>query len=192
MRIGYTRVSKKDQNLSLQLDALKKEGCEIIYSEKASGRKADRPQYLDMLSKLRKGDTLIVYSLDRLGRTSKELISLLYEFKENGINFKSIVEGVFDTTTPMGEAIFQIIAILKSMEVEVLRERTKAGVAAARQRGNSPGRPKGTYDKEKAAAVAHLYTKGIPISDILKSIKISRSTLYDYLDVEGVKKKGSI
>ncbi len=131
---------------------------------------------------------LIVDSLDRLGRTSKELINLLHHFKENDIQFKSLKEGIFDTTSPMGEAVFQIIAILKAMEVEVLRERTKDGLTAARARGRNGGRKKGDYDKKKAATAALLYKDGkYSIAEILDISGIkSKSTLYRFLRYEGV------
>ena len=187
MNFGYARVSTKDQSLDLQVDALKKAGCNEIYSEKLSGRNPKKPKLEELLSKLREGDTVIVYSLDRLGRTSKELINLLSEFKEKGIQFKSLQEGMFDTTSAMGEAVFQIIAILKAMEVQVLSERTKDGLAAARARGKQGGRPKGSYDKNKAAAAVTLYNRQLSVTEITKSLKISRSTLYEYLRREGVK-----
>lgn len=188
MIFGYARVSTKDQSLDLQIDELKKEGCEEILSEKLSGRSENKPKLNELLNKLRKGDVVMVYSLDRLGRTSKELISLLSEFKERGIQFRSIQEGIFDTTSPMGEAIFQIIAILKAMEVQVLSERTKDGLEAARARGRKGGRPKGSYDKNKAAAAVTLYKRELPITEITNSLNISRSTLYQYLRREGAKK----
>ncbi len=185
MKFGYARVSTKDQNPELQIDALKSAGCDEVFVEKVSGRKAVKPKLEEMLSKLRKKDLVIVYSLDRLGRTSKELIVLLSDFKEKGIQFKSLKEGIFDTTSAMGEAIFQIIAILKSMEVQVLSERTKDGLKAARARGRFGGRPKGSYNKSKAAAAVTLYNREVPISEILKTLEISRSTLYQYLRFEG-------
>ena len=188
MIFGYARVSTKDQSLDLQIDALRKEGCEEVFSEKLSGRTENKPKLNSLLSKLRKDDVIMVYSLDRLGRTSKELISLLSDLKEKGIQFKSLQEGIFDTTSAMGEAIFQIIAILKAMEVQVLSERTRHGLEAARARGRRGGRPKGSYDKNKAAAAVTLYKRELPISDITNSLKISRSTLYQYLRREGVKK----
>lgn len=187
MIFGYARVSTKDQSLDLQVDALKKEGCKEVYSEKLSGRSERKPKLDEMLSKLREEDVVIVYSLDRLGRTSKELINLLADFKEKRIQFKSLQEGMFDTTSPMGEAVFQIIAILKAMEVRVLSERTKDGLAAARARGKKGGRPKGSYNKSKSAAAVTLYNKQLPISDIISTLEISRSTLYEYLRREGVK-----
>lgn len=187
MIFGYARVSTKDQSLDLQIDGLKKEGCEEVFSEKLSGRNKNKPKLSELISKLRKGDVVMVYSLDRLGRTSKELISLLSDLKEKGIQFRSLQEGLFDTTSPMGEAIFQIIAILKAMEVRVLSERTKDGLEAARARGRKGGRPKGSYNKNKAAAAVTLYKRELPISEITQSLKISRSTLYQYLRNEGVK-----
>ncbi|MEP1781759.1 recombinase family protein [Reichenbachiella sp.] len=187
MIFGYARVSTKDQNLDLQIDALKKAGCKEIYSEKLSGRSKKKPKLEELLGQLREGDILMVYSLDRLGRTSKELINLLSEFKERSIQFKSLQEGVFDTTSAMGEAVFQIIAILKAMEVQVLSERTKDGLTAARARGKKGGRPKGSYNKSKAAAAVTLYQRELPISEITETLQISRSTLYEYLRREGVK-----
>ena len=193
MKIGYARVSTKEQDLSLQVDALKREGCEEIYKEKISGKKRSRKELEEMLSKIRKGDEVIVYSLDRLGRTRKQLLDLLDEFKEREIHFKSLSEGHFDTSTPMGQAIFEIIAILKAMEVNVLSERTKAGLATARARGRNGGRPTGSHNKTKSGAAAHLYKQGVTIDKICSELNISRSTLYRYLRIEGIKivsKKG--
>lgn len=190
MIFGYARVSTTEQNLDLQIDALQKLGCEKIFQEKASGRKLDRPELEKLLTHLRSGDTLIVYSIDRLGRTVKQLIQLINDFKEQGINFKSITEGAFDTTTPMGEAVFQIMAILKGLEVSILRERTMKGLDAARARGRKGGRKPGSYNKVTAAAAATLYQKGDSISNILSTLGISRATLYEYLKKEGVKYKG--
>lgn len=186
----HARVSTLEQNLDLQIDALQKLGCEKIFKEKASGRKLDRPELEKLLKHLRSGDALIVYSIDRLGRTVKQLIQLINDFKEQGINFKSITEGVFDTTTPMGEAVFQIMAILKELEVSILRERTMKGLDAARARGRKGGRKLGSYNKVAAAAAATLYQKGDSISDILSILGISRATLYEYLKKEGVNYKG--
>lgn len=188
MIFGYARVSTKEQSLDRQIDSLKNAGCEEIFKEKVSGRKKEKPELDKLFSRIRKGDLLIVDSLDRLGRTSKELINLLHHFKEKGIQFRSLKEGMFDTTSLMGEAVFQIIAILKAMEVEVLRERTIDGLTAARARGRKGGRKKGAYDKKKAATAALLYKEGkysvVEIMDIA-GIK-SKSTLYRFLRYEGV------
>jgi Site-specific recombinases, DNA invertase Pin homologs len=190
MIFGYARVSTKEQNLNLQADALKKAGCERIFQEKVSGRSPKRPELLKLLELIRPGDTLIVFSVDRLGRTTRELIILLNDFKEKGITFKSLSEGIFDTSSPMGEAIFQIIAILKTMEVSVLRERTIKGIEAARARGVKGGRPTGSYNKKKASAVVMLYKQKESINFIEETQNISRSTIYQYLRREGVVIKG--
>jgi len=190
MIFGYARVGTKEQNLDLQIDALKKANCDKIFQERASGKKLDRPELEKLLSQLRLGDTLVVYSIDRLGRTVKQLIHLINDFKEKGINFKSLTEGAFDTTTPMGEAVFQIMAILKGLEVSILRERTMKGLEAARARGRNGGRKLGSYNKVTAAAAATLYQKGDTVNNILKTLNISRSTLYEYLKKEGIKYKG--
>jgi DNA invertase Pin-like site-specific DNA recombinase len=189
MIYGYARVSTKDQNLNLQVDALKNAGCGRLFQEKVSGR-ATRPELSKLLDQIRPQDTLIVFSVDRLGRTTRELIYLLNDFKEKGIVFKSLSEGVFDTSSPMGEAIFQIIAVLKSMEVNVLRERTMKGLEAARARGVSGGRPAGSYNKEKALAAVVLYKQKSSIDFIEDALGISRSTIYRYLRNEGVQVNG--
>jgi len=186
MIFGYARVSTKEQNLNLQIDALKKAGSEKIFQEKISGRSPKRPELIKLLEQIRPSDTLIVFSVDRLGRTTRELISLLNDFKEKGITFKSLSEGIFDTSSPMGEAIFQIIAILKTMEVNVLRERTIKGIEAARARGRKGGRPSGSYNKKKASAVVALYNQKNTINFIEDNLNISRSTIYQYLRNEGV------
>lgn len=189
MIIGYARVSTKDQNLDPQIDALKKIGCKKIFSEKVSGTKKERVEFEKLLNSLKNGDTLIVTSIDRLGRTSKELIFLLDHFKEKGVNLKSITEGIFDTSSPMGEAVFQIMAILKAMEIKVLKERTMQGLEAARKRGRKGGRKPGSYNKVKAAAAVKMWMEDKPISEILQELEISRSTLYEYLKNEGVNYK---
>lgn len=191
MLFGYARVSTKEQNLDFQIDALKKAGCNEIYQEKISGSKIDRPELEKLLAQLRTGDTLIVYSIDRLGRTVKQLIQLFADFKQKGVNLKSLTEGVFDTTSPMGEVVFQIMAILKGLEVNILRERTIKGLEAARARGRNGGRKEGSYNKVAAAAAATMYQRGDKIADILKTLHIkSKSTLYEYLKKENVKYKG--
>lgn len=190
MNFGYARVSKKDQNLDLQIDALQKAGCDKIFEEKLSGRSIFLPNQDKLFSQLRKDDILIVNSIDRLGRTAKQLIDLFYDLKQKGINFRSLTEGVIDTTTPMGEAVFQIMAILKGMEVSILIERTNQGLEAARARGRKGGRKPGSYNKVTAAAAATLYQKGDSVRDILKTLNISRATLYEYLRKEGVNYKG--
>lgn len=188
MKFGFVRISKRDQNLDHQIDLLISEGVkkENITVEKLSGRK--QQVKLDKLvqDKMREGDSLVVDSVGRLGRTTKELINLLDYLKVKGIAFISLRERI-DTSTTMGQALMQIVAILKQMEVEILRERTIEGVKSARARGRNGGRPKGSYNKTKAGAAAHQYTQGVPVSKIAKDLQISTSTLYDYLRREGVK-----
>jgi DNA invertase Pin-like site-specific DNA recombinase len=172
------------------MDALQKAGCDKIFEEKLSGRSVFLPNQDKLFSQLRKDDILIVNSIDRLGRTAKQLIDLFYDLKQKGINFRSLTEGIIDTTTPMGEAVFQIMAILKGMEVSILIERTNQGLEAARARGRKGGRKPGSYNKVTAAAAATLYQKGDSVSDILKTLRISRATLYEYLKKEGVNYNG--
>jgi len=186
MVLGYARVSKFDQQLFHQTDALEKAGCKKIYSEKVSGMKTDRTELNKLLENLRTDDTLIVYSLDRLGRTTHQLVQLMDNFKEKGVHFKSLTEGVFDTASPMGRAIFEIMAVLKAMEVNILRERTRSGLAAARARGRFGGRPVGSYNKLKSSAAANMYSKGQTVSEITSTLGISSSTLYQYLRRENV------
>lgn len=189
MKFGFARVSKRNMNLDRQLDSLKMEGVlpENIIVEKKSGRKEQIKLDELVQNKLRPGDTLIVDSIDRLGRTSRELIALLDHLKKKGVKFISLKERI-DTSTAMGQALMSIVAILKEMEVEVLRERTNDGVKAARARGRKGGRPKGTYNKTKAGAAAHRYSQGVPVATICKDLEISTSTFYQYLRREGVKK----
>ena len=143
-KIGYARVSTQDQSLDLQIDELKKVGCEKIFSEKMSGAKSDRPQLEACLDFLRAGDVLVVYKLDRLGRTTKQLINLVEELKEKGIHFQAITNGI-DTSTPQGKFFFTVMAGFAEMERELIRERTNAGLQAARARGEkaqAKSRPK--------------------------------------------------
>jgi DNA invertase Pin-like site-specific DNA recombinase len=188
MIIGYARVSTLTQNLDLQFDRLKDAGCEKIYAEKISGRSGKQQELNNLLDNIRPGDTLIVYSIDRLGRTTRQLIDLIDLFREKGIYFKSLSEGVFDTASPMSQALFQIISVLKEMEVNILRERSAHGLAAAKNKGIKLGRPKGLSDKAKeiAETVESLYLNNKPISFIMRSQGISRSQVYRYLHFRNV------
>ncbi len=189
MIIGYARVSTKDQNLSLQKEALEKAGCEKIIEEKKSTR-VFRKELLDLISQLRSGDTLVVWKLDRLGRTTLELIKLINYLNDNDIKFKSLNDSLIDTTTPNGKLVFAIFSALAEHEREVIRERTKAGLESARARGRKGGRPKGLSKeaKLKASAAVTLYKKGESIANILETINIkSKATLYRYLRHEGLK-----
>src|SRR4051795_8198611 len=147
MLIGYARVSTNEQNLDLQRDALNKAGCTEIYTDNVSGTKATRPGLTEALSHLRSGDTLVVWRLDRLGRSLRHLIDTVTELQERGIGFKSVTESI-DTTTSGGKLVFHIFGALAEFEREIIRERTQAGLQAARTRGKLGGRPKALSEKQ--------------------------------------------
>src|SRR3954462_11586150 len=168
MLIGYARVSTDDQNLDLQRDALTKAECEQIYTDRVSGTKDNRPGLTAALSHLRSGDTLVVWRLDRLGRSLRHLIDTVTTLQERGIGFKSLQESI-DTTTSGGKLVFHIFGALAEFEREIIRERTQAGLQAARARGRSGGRPPALNDKQvqqlKQLAADHTNT----IGDICKT-----------------------
>ena len=178
MEIGYARVSTGEQTLDLQLDALSKAGCGKIYQETASGAKADRPVLEEVLSYLRSGDTLVVWRLDRLGRSLGHLIDTVSALAERGIGFKSLTEQI-DTTTSGGKLIFHVFGALAEFERDLIRERTQAGLAAARARGRLGGRPKKLADAKQLALARSLYEGGeTDIETICRTLGISRATLY--------------
>jgi len=190
MKIGYARVSTKEQLLDLQIDALKKAGCkpENIYQEKISGAKSDRPKLNEIIEKLRSGDELIVWKLDRLGRSIRDLIKLLTIIQEKGAGFHSLQDSI-NTATPTGKLTFHIFAALAEFERDIIRQRTKAGLAAARARGKKGGRPKGLSQKAKHTAMIaeRLYKEGeLSTTEICEQLSISRMTLYSYLKHQGV------
>ncbi len=183
MLLGYARVSTHDQTLALQQDALLKGGCERIFTDTASGAKADRPGLEEALAYVRAGDTLVVWKLDRLGRSLPHLIETITRLQERGIGFKSLTEQI-DTTTSGGKLIFHVFAALAEFERDVIRERTKAGLTAARARGRRGGRPKAPAlsDAKKVALAQSLYNdKTHSIADICTTLRVSRSTLYRYV-----------
>lgn len=181
MIFGYARVSKFEQNLDLQTDALKNNGVEKIYSDKVSGIKSEKPELNKLLNFLRKGDVLTVWRLDRVGRNTVGLIRFVTELNEKGINFKSISENI-DTSSASGKLIFHIFCVLAEHERNVLIERTNAGLKSARARGKNGGRPKGMTEKYKKIAPlvkASYESKDIPVEDIMKAFKIgSKTTFY--------------
>lgn len=188
MKIGYARVSTKDQSLNLQIDALKKAGCKKIYSEHISGAKSDRPKLQEMITHLREGDSVVVWKLDRLGRSLRDLVNLVSQFQESGIGFLSLQDYI-DTTTPTGKLTFHIFAALAEFERDIISSRTKAGLEAARARGRKGGRPKGLSKKaqDKARLAESLYVeKERSISEICNHLDISKPTLYRYLRSRGV------
>lgn len=180
MKIGYARVSTEDQNLDLQTDALDKAGCELIYKEKISGSTKERPELQAMLSHLRKKDTLVVWKLDRLGRSLKDLLSIVNDLHDKGIHFQCLQEG-FDTCTPGGKLVFHIFGALAEFEKEVIRERTKAGLASARARGRQGGRPIKLTQEIIAKARALHKDFSISPKEIWETLGISRALLYKAL-----------
>jgi DNA invertase Pin-like site-specific DNA recombinase len=180
MLIGYARVSTQEQTLDLQTDALKQSGCEYIFKDTASGAKAERPGLLQAISYMRRGDTLVVWRLDRLGRSLKHLIETITQLQEQGIGFRSITESI-DTTTSGGKLIFHVFGALAEFERDIIRERTKAGLAAARSRGRRGGRPRAVSPKKLVQLQALAADTSTAIPDILDTLKISRATYYRYL-----------
>jgi DNA invertase Pin-like site-specific DNA recombinase len=179
---GYARVSTQDQNLNLQLDDLTKAGCQRVFQEKVSSAKA-RPQLQKMLDILREGDTVIVWKLDRLGRSLKELFTLVDDFQRRGIGFRSLNDAI-DTTTAQGRLVFNLFASLAEFERDMIRERTKAGLAAARARGRVGGRPRGLSVQAQAKARAVKTMHGLKthtILEICQLFHLSRATVYRYL-----------
>jgi DNA invertase Pin-like site-specific DNA recombinase len=182
MLIGYARVSTQDQTLDLQTDALKRAGCEKIFTDTTSGAKSERPGLQEAMNHLRAGDTLVVWRLDRLGRTLKHLIATIADLSEKGIGFRSLQENM-DTTTSGGKLIFHIFGALAEFEREIIRERTNAGLQAARARGRVGGRPKiQTKDPKKITLARKLYDDAsMPVQEICEQLHISKSTLYRYV-----------
>lgn len=176
MKIGYARVSTLDQSLDLQLDALEKAGCEKIYQEKMSGMKDDRPELQKLIEYTRKGDVLVVYKLDRLGRSIKRLIKMSEELQEKGIELVSIRDSI-DTSTAVGKAMFKMLAVLAEMERDLISERTKAGLESARARGRNGGRPK--KDNKQVEKALKLYeTEQYTVKEIEDMTSVSKATLY--------------
>lgn len=188
MKIGYARVSTHDQNLALQIDALNKIGCEKIYQDVASGARTERPALTEMIENFRSGDVLVIWKLDRLGRSLNHLIGLVSVLLEKGVGLRSMNDPI-DTTTPQGRLSFNLFSSLAEFERDLLRERTQAGLSAARARGRNGGRPKGVPKKAEpvACAAETLYKEGtLPVQQIADKLGISKSTLYSYLRHRGV------
>jgi DNA invertase Pin-like site-specific DNA recombinase len=177
--IGYARVSTHDQNLDLQLAALNAAGCEKIYQDKISGTRAARPGLDQALEMLRGGDTLVVWKLDRLGRSVKQLVDLVGVLAGRGVNFKSLTDSI-DTGTPSGRFFFHVMASLAEMERELMVERTQAGLAAARKQGRTGGRRRRMTDG-KISAAKKLLADGVAPRDVAKSLGVSIPTLYRWV-----------
>src|SRR6202140_4920941 len=183
MLIGYARVSTQDQTLNLQKDALEKAGCSPIFTDTISGATTERHGLIAAVAYVRAGDTLVVWRLDRLGRSLKHLIDTITDLNNRNIGFKSITENI-DTTTSGGKLIFHIFGALAEFERDIIRERTKAGLAAARARGRLGGRPKALNPKKASIAQALYNDTTNSINDICKTLNISRATLYRYIHVD--------
>ena len=184
--IGYARVSTQEQDLSLQINDLKKAGCskKNIFTDKVSGVKSERAGLDACLAALKPGDTLIVWRLDRLGRSMHHLVKLVEDLRERKIAFKSICDGVIDTTSASGELVFNIFSSLAQFERRLIQERTRAGLAAARARGKLGGRkPVNPNDPKVLAAKRMHKDHSLCIDDICKSIGVSRATFYRYLSL---------
>lgn len=179
MLIGYARVSTLDQNLELQFSALNKIGCEKIYQEKISGATNNRPGLQQALDELRKGDTLVVWKLDRLGRTVKGLIDLINQLHQKEIHFKSITD-IVDTSTPTGRFFFHMMASLAQMERELVAERTKAGLVSAKSQGRIGGR-KRKMTKSKIESAKKLLASGMSPKDVARNLSVSIPTLYRWI-----------
>lgn len=175
--IGYARVSTVEQTLDLQQDALAMAGAVTIYADKASGKTADRPELVHCLKALRDGDTLVVWRLDRLGRNLQDLIRIVSELEARGVKFKSLKEAI-DTGGPAGKLVFHMFAALAEFERELLRERTLAGLEAARARGRQGGRPSLLDARQRKAALAMMRDREMSVSEIAGHFSVSRSTLY--------------
>ena len=180
MLIGYARVSTSDQNLALQIDALQKAGCKKIYQDELSGAKDNRPDLLKALEQLRSDDTLVVWKLDRLGRSLAHLIDVITNLKNRNVSFVSITEGM-DTTTASGELFFHIFGALAQFERSLIQERVKAGLEAAKNRGIRGGRPR-TIDTEKMIAIKKALNDGMSKAAICRTFGVKRSTLIDSLN----------
>ncbi|RYE13835.1 MAG: recombinase family protein [Rickettsiales bacterium] len=189
MKLGYARVSTEEQKVDLQYDALKAAGCSEIYSDKISGTKFERPGLAKLIEYARAGDTIVVWKLDRLGRSLKDLVATIQSFIDKGIFFQSLHENI-DTTSPSGKLIFHIFASLAEFERDIIRERTNAGLRAARARGRLGGRPTGLSPQAETTSYAafSLYQQGqLSVRDICAKLSISQRTLYKYIKLRSAK-----
>nr|WP_223260967.1 recombinase family protein [Hydrogenovibrio crunogenus] len=184
MFVGYARVSTQDQNLELQVDALSKAGCEQTFKEKITGKSKDRPELSFCLKMLRAGDVLVVWKLDRLARSLKDLVEIISELEAKGVGFKSLTESI-DTTSPGGKLIFHIFGALSEFEHSLIRERTLEGLKAARARGRKGGRKPSMTRSDVQKAAAMLKDPNITKKEVAEHFKVSRLTLNKSLTREG-------
>lgn len=179
MFVGYARVSTQDQDATLQRVALEGAGCERLFDETASGAQRDRPELAAALGYMRDGDTLVVWKLDRLARSVRQLIETVEDLEARGIGFRSLTENI-DTTSPGGKLVFHLFAALAEFERGLIRERTMAGLASAKARGRVGGRPKALTEKDKVAARALLADGDITMVEVAQRVGVSPATLYRY------------
>jgi DNA invertase Pin-like site-specific DNA recombinase len=186
--LGYARVSTNDQDLTTQINDLKKAGCKMVYTDVASGVRANRPGLEACLNNLRSGDTLFVWRLDRLGRSMPHLVTLIEKLQRQRIGFKSLGDGAIDTTTASGDLVFNIFSALAQFERRLIQERTKAGLAAARARGRLGGRKPVDPKNPKVRMAQKMHQdRSLSIGEICESLRISRPTLYRYLKLKSEK-----
>lgn len=179
MKIGYARISTADQNLDLQRDALAQAGCDRLFEDQASGSRADRPGLVEATEFVRKGDVLLVWRLDRLGRSLPHLLDVVGGLAERGVGFRSLTESI-DTTTSGGKLVFHVFGAIAEFERSLIRERTHAGLKAARARGRVGGRPR-AMTGEKIVAAKRLLRDGTPVREVAEVIGVSVPTLYRWL-----------
>jgi DNA invertase Pin-like site-specific DNA recombinase len=179
MRIGYARVSTPEQKLDLQTEALRSAGCEPLFTDTVSGAKAERPGLQQALAACQAGDTLVVWKLDRLGRSLPHLVQTVRDLGDRGVGFQSLRESI-DTTSSGGKLVFHLFAALAEFERDLIRERTHAGLSAARARGRKGGRPKGVNQAKQRAALALKQDPRYSIREICQMVGISRNTYYKY------------
>lgn len=176
MDIGYARVSTQDQNTDAQIDALTNAGCSRVYEEIASGSRRDRPVLAEVLRTVRQGDTLTVFKLDRVARSLPHLLAIMEHLSSEGVGFRSLTEEI-NTTTPGGRLVFHVMAAISEFERDLIRERTAAGLKAARARGRTGGRPR-KMTAEKIKAAERLLASGTPVRDVADMFSVSVPTLY--------------
>jgi DNA invertase Pin-like site-specific DNA recombinase len=177
-KLGYCRVSTDAQEMHLQLDALKAAGCDRIYEEKASAAKKERPELARLLDHARAGDVIIVWRLDRLARSLRQLIETMDDLRQRGIELRSLTENIVDTASPSGKLVFGIFALMGEFERDLLRQRTRAGLAAARKRGRAGGRPKSITASGLRKANAMLASGDYSKGDVARELGVSRHTLW--------------
>ena len=176
MQVGYARISTGGQNLDGQMDALRDAGCERIFEETASGSRSDRPVLAEALEFIREGDVLVTYRLDRIARSLPHLISIMDDLKHRSVGFRSLTESL-DTSSPGGRLVFHIFGAISNFEVDLIRERTRTGLEAARKRGRIGGRPRRMTD-EKIRAAKRLLADGTPVKEVASSLGVSVPTLF--------------